>query len=99
MGADRAVHVDAVAAHVPPLSVAKILRALAQAEQPSLFNSWKTGYLFGYLGLHLGKFVYRKGSNDGKSTIYYLNCITCSLYEVVLVLFIIRLASMDILLY
>ncbi|XP_078167187.1 electron transfer flavoprotein beta [Carex rostrata] len=36
MGADRAVHVDAGTAHVLPLSVAKILRALVQAEQPGL---------------------------------------------------------------
>ncbi|KAJ1701888.1 hypothetical protein LUZ63_001667 [Rhynchospora breviuscula] len=36
MGADRAVHVDSGAAHVQPLSVAKILRALVQAEQPGL---------------------------------------------------------------
>ncbi|KAJ4800621.1 hypothetical protein LUZ62_051867 [Rhynchospora pubera] len=36
MGADRAVHVDAGMAHVQPLSVAKILRALVQAEQPGL---------------------------------------------------------------
>ncbi|KAJ4812270.1 hypothetical protein LUZ62_024836 [Rhynchospora pubera] len=36
MGADRAVHVEAGMAHVQPLSVAKILRALVQAEQPGL---------------------------------------------------------------
>lgn len=36
MGADRAVHVDAGAAPVLPLSVAKILRALVQVEQPGL---------------------------------------------------------------
>ncbi|RRT64933.1 hypothetical protein B296_00041458 [Ensete ventricosum] len=36
MGADRAVHVDAGAAPVPPLSVAKILKALVQVEQPGL---------------------------------------------------------------
>ncbi|CAL9102796.1 electron transfer flavoprotein subunit beta, mitochondrial [Musa acuminata AAA Group] len=36
MGADRAVHVDAGAAPVLPLSVAKILKALVQVEQPGL---------------------------------------------------------------
>ncbi|XP_020591418.1 electron transfer flavoprotein subunit beta, mitochondrial [Phalaenopsis equestris] len=36
MGADRAVHVDVGPATVFPLSVAKILRAIAEAEKPGL---------------------------------------------------------------
>ncbi|PKA45867.1 Electron transfer flavoprotein subunit beta, mitochondrial [Apostasia shenzhenica] len=36
MGADRAVHVDAGAAPVYPLSVAKILRAIVEEEKPGL---------------------------------------------------------------
>lgn len=36
MGADRAIHVDAPSASLPPLSVAKILRALVDVEKPGL---------------------------------------------------------------
>lgn len=36
MGADRAIHVDAPAAGLYPLSVAKILRALVDVEKPGL---------------------------------------------------------------
>lgn len=36
MGADRAIHVDVGPATIYPLSVAKILRAIAEAEMPGL---------------------------------------------------------------
>lgn len=61
MGADRAVHVDAGAAHVPPLSVAKILRALVQTEQPGLLILGKQVILFGYFCYILGNLWIGKG--------------------------------------
>lgn len=37
MGADRAIHVATDRAEIYPLSVAKLLKALAEAEKPGLF--------------------------------------------------------------
>jgi electron transfer flavoprotein beta subunit len=61
MGADRAVHVDAGAAYVPPLSVAKILRALVQAEQPGLLILGKQVIYFVTLVYILGNLCTGKG--------------------------------------